>query len=167
MNSKHIRVLVILLLLLFTAVGCVSKRNEEFAIYLLADDIPPSETPILSYVTLAEQPIISTSDIVSYSKLTHEMELTTEAYERILKLEVPTNGKAFVVTVHRHPVYHGAFWTPLSSMSFDGIAILKPLSLDQHRIQLQLGYPSRIDFTGEDPRTNLIIVQSLERTGKL
>jgi len=144
-----------------------SSNGEGFAIYLLAQDIPAWEIPIMSHLNLADRPLISVKDILSYAKGKHEIELTSAAYERVMNLEVPVSGKAFAVCVDRHPVYCGAFWTPVSSLPFNGTTILKPYASDGHLIQLQLGYPSPDFFTGEDPRADQKILQLLESAGKL
>jgi hypothetical protein len=166
-NVKTIRLLVCLLLLSIAFIGCVSQRGEGFAIYLLTEDVPPSEMPPMSHLQLAERPIISTKDIVSYSRASHTMELTPEARKRIRELEVPTSGRIFVVAVDCQPIYWGAFWTPLSSRSFDGVTILSFSPSGGDYVQFQLGYPSEFDFTGEDPRSNPTIMKALEKSGKL
>lgn len=164
---KGTKLLACLLLIMLTVCGCSSPKGEGFAIYLLAQDIPVSRMPIVSHLELTDTPLIYLTDIVSYSRETHEIELTAKAYIRIINLEVPVSGKAFAVCVDRHPVYWGAFWTLMSSIPFNGVAILKPLASDEHLIQLQMGYPSPRFFTGEDPRANQEILESLQRLGKL
>ena len=155
-----------LLLISLTVGGCTSQK--EFSIYLTKQDTPVSELPALSQMELADKPIISIDDIISYTKETHEIELIADAYERVTKLEVPTSGRAFVVCVGSKPIYWGAFWTPFSSQSFDGVTILiPPFSPDGHLLQLEPGYPSPSLYRGEDPRSNPEIFQSLERAGKL
>ena len=155
-----------------TAFSCTSpkgepSKDEGFAIYLPARDMPVSEMPIVSNLELADRPIVSPGDIVSYYRDTHEIELTAEAYEGLLKLKVPTNGKVFVACVDRQPVYWGAFWAGYSSMTFDGVTIHTPLFPDRHTIQIELGYPSESFYSGEDPRSNPEIMQSLRQAGKL
>ena len=164
---KGTQPLVFILIILLAVFSCTQPKGEGFAIYLLTRDIPISEMPVISHLKLADKPIISLRDIVSYSKQTHEIELTEEAYQRLLELEVPTNGKVFVVCVDRQPVYWGAFWAVYSSMSFDGVTILTPLFPDRHTIRLELGYPSESFYSGEDPRPNPDIMQSLQQAGKL
>jgi len=112
------------------------------------------------------EPILSVDDIVAYREETHEIELTASAYERIEQLEVPTNGLPFVVCVGRKPIYSGAFWAMFSSLSFDGVTIWVPL-IEEHIIQMKLGYPQALYFKGEDPRSDSRILQSLEQVGKL
>src|SRR4030042_5412589 len=148
--------------------GCTTSKGEGFAIYLTKEDISPAQMPALSHVDIAEQPIISMNDIITYNAQTHELKLTASAYEHIFQLEVPVRGKSFVVCVDRKPIYWGAFWTPISSISFDGVTIWKSLSLEQpHVITIELGYPSSSFYGGEDPRNNPEVMRSLEQAGKL
>ncbi|MFC1958787.1 hypothetical protein ACFLV6_02610 [Chloroflexota bacterium] len=146
----------------------VTSEGEGFAIFLTKEDIPPSRMEALSYVEIADQPIISIMDIITYDAQTHEIKLTENAFNRIAGLEVSVQGKSFMVCVDRKPIYWGAFWTPISSISFDGVTILKPISTQEPRvITLELGYPSSSCYTGEDPRNNAEVVKSLEQAGKL
>jgi hypothetical protein len=143
-------------------------KHEGFAIYLTRDDIPPEKMEMLSHVDIADQPIISIQDIVTYNAQTHEIKLTDEAFERISQLEVPVRGKSFLVCVDKAPVYRGAFWTPVSSMSFDGVTIWKPLGSQELKvITLELGYPSSSFYEGEDPRNSPAVLNSLEQAEKL
>lgn len=167
----HISVKLTALIIIGTIVvlsGCTISEGDGFAIYLTKGDIPPARMPILSHVDIAEPPVISMKDIITYNAQTHELKLTTSAFERISQLDVPVRGKSFVVCVDRNPIYWGAFWTPISSISFDGVTIWKPLSLEEpHVITLELGYPSSSFYEGEDPRNNPEVMRSLERAGKL
>jgi hypothetical protein len=148
--------------------GCETSKGEGFAIYLTKEDIPPAQMEALSHVEIADQPIISTEDIINYNAQTHELKLTDTAFERISQLEVPVRGKSFLVCVDNGPIYWGAFWTPISSMSFDGVTIWKPLSSQELKvITLDLGYPSLSFYRGEDPRNNAEVMKSLEQAGKL
>ncbi len=148
--------------------GCLSPKDEGFAIYLTKNDIPPSQMEALSHVNIAEEPVIAMSDIVTYNAQTHEIKLTDSAFERIINLEVPVQGRSFLICVDKQPVYWGAFWTPISSMSFDGVTIWKPLgSQDTTIISLELGYPSVSFYGGEDPRSNPDVMEALEESGKL
>jgi len=140
-----------------------------FAIYLTKQDIPPAQMEDLSHVAIAERPIITISDIITYDAQEHELRLTASAFERISQLDVPTRGKSFIVCVDKAPIYWGAFWVPWSSLSFDGVTIWKPLTLDESHdvIRLELGYPSSALYIGEDPRSNPVVIESLEQAGKL
>ena len=148
--------------------GCTTSKGEGFAIYLTKEDIPPARMEALSHVDIADQPIISIRDIITYNAQTHELKLTNAAFERISHLEVPVSGKSFLVCVDKAPVYWGAFWTPISSMSFDGVTIWKPLGSQELKvITLELGYPSSSFYSGEDTRNNIEVMKSLDQAGKL
>ncbi|MDO8473380.1 MAG: hypothetical protein Q7T05_06125 [Dehalococcoidia bacterium] len=157
----------------FALGGCTTSKGEGFAIYLTKIDVSPAQMPALSYVDIADHPIVATSDIVTYDAKTHEIALTKGAYERISSLTVPVTGKSFVVCVDGNPIYGGAFWTLFSSASFDGVIIMKPLSLqdtkpqDANVVKLELGYPSLSFYRGEDPRTDAQVMKSLEQAGTL
>jgi len=152
-----------------TSEGIVTPSNDEgFAIYLTKQDIPPAQMEALSHVDIAEMPIITISDIITYGAQEHELKLTASAFERISQLDVPVRGKSFIVCIDKRPIYWGAFWVHWSSLSFDGVTIWKPLSLEEpHVIRLELGYPSSALYIGEDPRSNPVVIESLEQAGKL
>lgn len=157
-----------LLLISLTIGGCPSQKGEGFSIYLTKENTPVSELPALNQIKLADQPLIAIDDIVAYNQETHEIELTTDAYERVNELDIPMSGMAFVVCVDSQPVYWGAFWAPFSSQSFDGVIILIPsIFLDGHLIKIELGYPLPSFYSGEDPRADPEILQALEQAGKL
>jgi hypothetical protein len=140
---------------------------EGFAIYLTRENISVSQMPELSHFELADKPVISVDDIISYTRDTHEIELTADAYERVTTMKVPTSGKAFVVCVGSKQVYWGAFWAPYSSQSFDGVTIWLPSLSKENVVKLTLGYPSAGFYRGKDPRSNPEIFQSLKQAGKL
>ncbi len=170
-NKSHIVISIALIIvssLLLILPGCSKNTSEGFAVYLTKNDIPPAQMEIMSHVALMDEPIISSADIEVYNAQTHEIRLTAAAFERLTQLEVPVRGKSFLVCVDKQPVYWGAFWTPVSSMSFDGITIWQPMKLQEpYIITLETGYPSASFYGGEDPRSNPEVLQSLEKDGKL
>jgi len=160
---------VLLIVVLALLVGsCITTEREGFAIYLTKQDIPPAQMEALSHIDIAYEPVISEKDVVAYDAQTHELELTTKGFNRISSLEVPVRGRSFVVCVDRQPIYWGAFWTPISSVSFDGVTIWKPLGSEESSvITLELGYPSASFHSGQDPRNSREVMGSLEQAGKL
>jgi len=159
---------VVLVCVLLVSSGCAATKGEGFAIYLTKEDIPPAQMETLSHVEIADQPFISIGDIITYNVQTHELKLTDTAFERISQLEVPMNGRSFMVCVDKKPIYFGAFWSPVSSFSFDGVTIWKPYSSQGPAIiTLELGYPSSSFYNGEDPRNSPEILKSLKQVGKL
>jgi hypothetical protein len=168
MKKRLLAVSIIFLPLLLLALAGCGPQTEGFAIYLTRDDIPVAQMEALSHVEIADEPVISSKDIIAYDQETHEIKLKADAYERVQALQVPTTGKSFVVCVDKGPIYWGAFWAPFSSQSFNGVTILIPAFSQQGNIiTLELGYPSENFFTGEDPRSNSEILTSLEKAGKL
>lgn len=158
---------ILLIIILYSGYTATTK-SEGLAIYLTKENIPPAKMEALSHVELSDQPIIDLEDIITYNAQTHEMKLTPSAFERISKLDVPVTGKSFMVCINKEPVYWGAFWTPFSSMSFDGVTILKPFNTqEQNIVVLELGYPSSSFYGGEDPRSNTKVLESLKKADKL
>ena len=149
------------------ASGCTATKGEGFAVYLTKDNIPPSQMEALSWVKIADEPVIAIDDINIYNTATHEIALTVAAYQRLIKLDVPTSGKSFVVCVDKAPIYWGAFWVEYSSQSCSGVTIRKPLAAsDSNIIKIEKGYPSAAFFEGDDPRDNETVIISLQRAGK-
>jgi hypothetical protein len=160
--------MLVMFVLTIISGGCTTTEGEGFAIYLTKEDIPPAQMEALSHVDIAEQPITSIRDVITYNAQTHELKLTASAFERIAQLDVPVRGKSFMVCVDKNPIYWGTFWTPISSISFDGVTIWKPYNLKEpHIITLELGYPSSSFYDRDDPRNNPEVLNSLEQAGKL
>ena len=142
--------------------------EEGFGIYLTQKNIPPNMMEAYSYVELASHPLISSKDIINYNAETHEIALTSDAFGRISNLDIPVSGKSFLVCINQQPIYWGAFWTLVSSISFDGVTIcITSRNREQKTIILALGYPSLSFYTGLDPRNNIHILDSLEKSNKL
>jgi hypothetical protein len=158
----------ILIIVIIYGGNIAKTKSEGFAIYLTKEDITPARMEALSHVNLLDQPIISANDIITYNAQTHEMKLTPGAFDRIYELDVPVTGKSFMVCIDKEPIYWGAFWTPISSLSFDGVTIWKPFSTRVQKILVvELGYPSSTFYNGEDPRNDIKVLESLEKDSKL
>lgn len=164
----RLAVLLILAGLLSLSGSCAAPDSEGFAVYLTRDNIPPEKMEMLSHVEIADEPAFSVGDIVSYNAATHEITLKPDAFQRLADLEVPVRGKSFLVCIDKGPVYWGAFWAPLSSMSFSGVTIWVPFgSADSPAIRIGMGYPSPSFYSGKDPRNSLEVMKSLKKAGKL
>ena len=163
---------LIIIVLAFAFSGCQSVQNDHFAIYLLTQEIPATELSQvdIDQLVLEQEPILSGNDIVSYDKTSHSMELTQTAFTRIQQIfpmPVKVNGIPFVVCVGKQRIYTGAFWTPVSSLSFDGVVIMQPFDAKETTIQISLGYPVPKVFTGNDPRADPRIIKAFEQDKKL
>jgi len=149
------------------------QEGEAFELYLVADEQmagPDLNNYELSELPLAEEPIINTEDIENYLWDVHAINLTPEAYEQILAIfsgGMPMSGVPFVIMAHEERIYAGAFWSPASSLSFDGVAIMQPFDPSGQPLLISLGYPNEEVFTGEDPRENPRLKNALEGAGLL
>jgi hypothetical protein len=163
---------LLIIILAFAISGCRSAQKDDFAIYLLKQEVPAAELSQadIDQLVLEGEPILSGKDIVSYDKTSHRMELTQTALTRIQQIfpmPVRVSGIPFVVCVGKERIYTGAFWTPLSSLSFDGVVIMQPLDARETTIQISLGYPVSNVFTGNDPRADPRIIKAFEQDKKL
>jgi hypothetical protein len=162
----------LLLILLLCLAGCRAEPEDDFAIYLVKGQLSGVDTlgKSADQLALEDQPLLTSRDIVGYDPSLHEIELNNEAYHRIQAVfptPVKTDGIPFVVAIGKEPLYAGAFWTPLSSLSFDGVVILQPMDPSGNAIRIELGYPGPEAFTGSDPRADPRILHSLKRDGKV
>jgi len=167
---KFHKVILIFMVPVLWLAAC-NPSQDNFSVYLVAEDIPHDVVVKgdLENLQLESQPLLTAEDILWYDAIAHEMELTEEAFERIAELKIPVaGGPHFVVCVGSERIYGGAFWTPLSSLSFDGVVIQMPPGADNHTVRIQLGYPEAPDlFKGQDLRADARIIQALRQGGKL
>ncbi len=118
------------------------------------------------------QPLVSMADIVAYSRHTHAIRLTPDAYARVSQLRVPTSGLPFHVRVGGETIYSGAFWALYSSQSYEGVVIKVPLMPNSvngsdQTMSITLGYPGSGFLQGPDPRSDPRIFKALAQAGKL
>jgi hypothetical protein len=167
-----ILLLILSLLIISSGIGCQPSKTEGFAIYLLQDDIQASDLSEkrLDQLDLQDEPLLSQDDLLSYTQSTHEMELTEVAYQKLQKMfdsSVGVRGLPFVVTTEHQPIYTGAFWTPISSLSYDGVVILRSFDPNNRLLWFNLGYPTQEAFSDIDPRDDERIMEALNEAGKL
>ena len=123
----------------------LTNANEGFAIYLVTGGLTPTQAAHADLSTLerSTEPIIRMQDITVYQAATHEFELTTEGLAKLEALQVPVSGLPFVVGVDGEPIYAGAFWTSLSSLSYYDSIVLDVLhGMAGLPLRLDLGYPA-------------------------
>ncbi len=144
------------------------REGEAFELYLVADDQmagPDLNNFELAELPLAEEPIIRTADIDNYLWDVHAINLSPEAYKVLLAAfsgGMPMSGVPFVILAHGERIYAGAFWSPASSLSFDGVVIMQPFDPSGQPLLISLGYPTQDFFTGEDPRADPRLKRALE-----
>lgn len=175
------KLLLFLTLSLFVLSACepqttpapTEMAGEAFELYLVAEaqmagaDLQNYE---LGELPLAEDPLLTTEDIAQYNWENHTIDLTTPAYNLLLAVfsrGMPMSGVPFVIVSHGQRIYAGAFWTPASSLSFDGVVILQPVDPAAGTLFINLGYPGRSAFTGEDPRDDPRLREALDNAGVL
>lgn len=166
------KITLLLMVLAFVFSSCQSAKNDSFAIYLLTKNIPAAELVgvDINQWEIEKEPILSINDIVSYAKSEHTLQLTQAAYTRVQNIfptPVRVGGIPFMVCAGGERIYTGAFWTPLSSLSYDGVVILQSFDPTGTTIQIALGYPGSDFFAGNDPRDDPRILQALEQENKL
>jgi hypothetical protein len=151
--------------------GCAPDEPVGWAIRLLEGDMATADFMAagLDELALQDRPLLDGDDLVRYDPATHQMELTPAAFRRLrdtYPLPVDVDGIPFVVTVGEEPIYRGALWTPLSSLSFDGVVIMQPMVDEPPVIGLALGYPGP-DFATDDPRDDGRVIDALGAAGKI
>ncbi len=150
--------------------------GAAFTITLTGDGVTPADllaVDDLGDVTLAAEPLLTADDLLAYDVTSHVFTLTMEAAGRVAALDVPTNGRGFVVAVEGTPIYAGAFWAPYSSLSYDGVVILvlpgysagAGFPSESGTFRLELGYPGSGFFRGSDPRSDPRVVDALVELG--
>lgn len=168
---------IIALLGLCLATRYAESQQPRFGIFMPKLDVY-TQTPdvmdrIIAYlrskpseIPLAEHPIISEADLLSYNWNDHALQLRHPIWYRLSAPSV--RGAPFVVVADGVPLYTGAFWTPLSSISTPVPVILWDLSRQSTRLIIQKGYPSS-HFAGQatDPRENDLLRKVLAELGKL
>jgi hypothetical protein len=118
--------------------------------------------------------VIAADDVLAYEWASHTLTLKPKVRKNLFeKLKGKlVRGGPFVVTVGDKAVYQGNWKSVVSSIPcttpvivLDGRALDPKLGEDQVRIEL--GYPSKDFFRGEDPRGDRRVRNALEASGKL
>ncbi len=149
----------------------VMRGGEPFELYLVAEEgMRGADLAVrpLEDLSLAAEPLITTEDLTAYNWEQHTFDLTEEAYQRLMavfSLGMPLDGLPFVVSAYEERIYAGAFWTPLSSLTFDGVVILTPFDPAAGTFFIFTGYPRADQFTGQDPRGDKRLMHALADAG--
>jgi len=140
-------------------------------VYTLTSDVTDRVNSYLyrskpSEIPLAEYPIISEDDLLSYDWNTHTLLLRHSIWYKLR--EPAVHGAPFVVVADGVPLYVGAFWTSISSFATPVPVIMWDQKRESTHLTIQRGYPSP-EVAGEvaDPRANDQLRKVLEELGKL
>jgi hypothetical protein len=170
MKRNRDLILIVLLLGLVLLSGCGKRKEPAFAIFLLSSDMTSEEmlaTP-LQDLPVQDGALLTLDDVVSYQPDKYEMVLTDEAAERIRQLAIPLDGLPFVVVAQGERVYAGSFWTPVSSLSYSGTAVMFWMAEDKVVLRFDLSYPASPDmFEGVDLRNDARILEAFAKVEKL
>jgi len=148
-----------------------AKSKDKVEFYLVKGEgglgaIASTNIP-LSQIELEDAPLFTSDDMLYYNSTSHGFLLKTKAYDAIRELKVEVYGKTFVLVVGKRRVYRGALWWHWSSVPFDGVVIVLPMQPQGNtELHLELGFPVREVFTGQDPRHDPEVLKILEGVGK-
>ena len=173
MNKKVYLLLVLLFFALSACGGAVEEapfvlEGEAFELYLIADQTVSGGNMYeyaLEDLPINEKPFLSTKDVVSYMWGNHAVNLTEDAYLKVVvnfAHGLPVDGIPFVIVSNNERIYAGAFWSLASSAVFDGVVIQQPFDPAIQPLFITLGYPTADFFTGKDPRSDTRMRQALE-----
>jgi hypothetical protein len=59
---------------------------------------------------------LTDNDIIWYNKTGHTVKLTSRGVNKLIELNIPLEGKMFVVEINGEKVYNGSFVNPISSI---------------------------------------------------
>jgi len=162
MNLKHLIIIVLASALIGcagtpkTASGSTEAPAHSFGIYLVAftADKPWGAATLgdLAALRLANEPVLSDADILSYDFTDHRMLVRRGALSRLPK--PPVWGAPFVVVADGQRVYLGAFGTMLSSSSTSVPTILVDFAEFTNSLTIGRAYPAPGFATGPDPRSD-------------
>lgn len=146
--------------------------TRPFGIYLLRNpDVTGAsvEGKDPASLELQDAPLLGANDILGWDWEAQTINISEKGLERLPKPGV--YGVPFVVVADGKPQYVGAFWTGVSSASFQEPVIIVPSFTDELPrgvVQLQRAYPGL--FEGDvrpDPRLDDAVRRELKRLDKL
>lgn len=147
--------------------------NDIFALYIVEDTIYGNSEFGLDTLRLSKQPILSSSDITSYSWSKHQITYSEDVYKRLIGF-TDLWKKSFIVIAEGKRIYRGLFQSHLdSNASQNPVIFLYPREPDMKHILPPAIYIRRSYFDGEgletepDPRSDTRIYNALEEAGIL
>ena len=169
--ARMVRMLIVPMLA-FLLAGCATAPSQppgDVAIYMPREEMSGRDilAADLGTLPLQPEPVIAAAEIVSYSASSHDLTLTPAAIARLAGFDVPVQGRGFVLCRGSRPLFAGAFWTSISSLSFDGLTINVPFERHETSLHLYSGYPMRDDPLPNDPRDDPRLLEAFRQAGKL
>jgi len=132
MNKKFYLPIIIIVVILSACGGTAKEEpfvleGEAFELYFITDQTITG-TNLHEYdledLPLIDKPFLSTKDVVSYMWGNHAVNLTEDAYLKVVvnfARGLPVDGIPFVIVSNNERIYTGAFWSLASSAIFDGV----------------------------------------------
>lgn len=153
---------LVVLLPLLLVIGC-QKAPE-------AVPIPPAP-PHFAILDEDGQPILMEEQIAGYEWATHTITLQPGATLNVRRKKGQSlvHGVPFAVVADGITCYRGVVITGLSSVSQE-VPVINGDRIDGKKdvvVRIELGYPTREYFKGEDPRGDERVRQALRAIGKL
>lgn len=141
----------------------VTNDVSRLAIFLVKK---PSHD--LGKIDIADTPLITDADIVSYNWQKHAFALTDAGFNKLpTGQEVGVYGKPFVVVADGKRCYLGAFWIGIYSISHPNPIIDVTYMPENRIVTIQRAYPSAKFARGDDPRSDKRILKVLTELKKL
>jgi hypothetical protein len=136
-NIVHKHYALILLIAVFLFCSCEKdSRNEkevkgEICFYLLKSykTRENSMEIIKGSARIADNPIISYKDIISYNTILNVYAISKNARDTVISLTSSVTGQPFAVTIDKEVIYTGYFWPVTSPVNCDWVHI-DPLFID-------------------------------------
>jgi len=181
MKNKLAYVMPMFILVFCICLSCSNKKsttepedsNDIFALYIVEDTIYGNSEFGLDTLKLSKQPLLSSSDITSYSWNKHQITYSETVYEQLIGF-TDLWRKGFVVIAEGKKIYWGLFQSWVDSYACQNpVIILHPREPDMKHILPPAIYIRRSYFDGEgletepDPRSDTRIYNALEKAGIL
>jgi hypothetical protein len=148
-------------------------KDNDLALYLILPDTlnayEAGDMPI-GDLALADEPILSLDNIMTYEWSDHRFTITSSTYSRMENVlgvygsSIDLEGLPFILSVAEKRIYLGAFWNPVSSIPPPCSAITFP-PLTESPLTLII-MPPWIDST-PDQRSDPRIREALDDAGVL
>lgn len=154
----------------------IAHAKDTFGIYMPKEDIYNATLDVTERINkylksnpedipLAKYPIISAEDIEEYNWKTQEIILKKSIWYRIRPPSV--HGAPFVIVVNGEPIYVGAFWINISSISSRIPTIIYDILKKSKKLIIKRAYPNDSFGNKSDPRIDSRIKKVLKKLGKL
>ena len=103
----------------------LSKVKKVVGFYIVRGIRDPFYIDASKFDTLPLErtPVFTSDDMEKYDISTHTFQLKNEALKKFNKVEIGAIGRPVVVTIGDRRVYFAAFWSFVSSTSWDGVRI--------------------------------------------